>query len=84
MRTSAAPTPVRAREQADELESRPSSLQPVLLLGLLLPAAAAMCYPFRHRIYTAAAAWPPPPPPRPTLKPRSPHDSPTDPYSTRS
>ncbi len=49
-----APTPVTAREQADEVDSRPSSLQPVLLLGLLLPAAAAMCYPFRHRIYTAA------------------------------
>lgn len=59
LRTSAAPTPVRAREQADELESRPSSLQPVLLLGLLLPAAAAMCYPFRHRIYTAAAGLSP-------------------------
>ncbi|MEV4001508.1 hypothetical protein [Actinomadura sp. NPDC049753] len=47
---------VRPREQADEVDSRPSSLQPVLLLSLLLPAAAAMCYPFRHRIYTAATA----------------------------
>lgn len=55
-RTSAPAAPVQAREQADEVDSRPSSLQPVLLLGLLLPAAAAMCYPFRHRIYTAAIA----------------------------
>ncbi|MDL4813928.1 hypothetical protein [Actinomadura opuntiae] len=31
-------------------------MQPVLLLGLLLPAAAAICYPFRHRIYAAATA----------------------------
>ncbi|MEV3925022.1 hypothetical protein [Actinomadura coerulea] len=31
-------------------------MQPVLLFGLLLPVAAAMCYPFRHRIYTAATA----------------------------
>ncbi|MGW3774028.1 hypothetical protein [Actinomadura verrucosospora] len=51
-----ASAPVRPREQADEVDSRPSSLQPVLLLSLLLPAAAAMCYPFRHRIYTAATA----------------------------
>ncbi|MFI0373528.1 hypothetical protein ACH35V_37200 [Actinomadura sp. 1N219] len=49
-----APTPTRTRSQAQDLESRPSSLQPVLLLGLLLPAAAAICYPFRHRIYAAA------------------------------
>lgn len=55
-RTPAASAPARAREQADEVDSRPSSLQPVLLLGLLLPAAAAMCYPFRHRIYNAATA----------------------------
>ncbi|GAA4395241.1 hypothetical protein GCM10023088_76710 [Actinomadura verrucosospora] len=55
-RTSVASAPVRPREQADEVDSRPSSLQPVLLLSLLLPAAAAMCYPFRHRIYTAATA----------------------------
>ncbi|NDU72805.1 hypothetical protein GWI34_09210 [Actinomadura sp. DSM 109109] len=54
MRIPASPAPIQAREQADEVDSRPSSLQPVLLLGLLLPAAAAMCYPFRHRIYTAA------------------------------
>lgn len=44
------------REQADEVDSRPSALQPVLLLSLLLPAAAAVCYPFRHRIYAAATA----------------------------
>ncbi|TYB40053.1 hypothetical protein [Actinomadura chibensis] len=60
------------------MDSRPSSLQPVLLLGLLLPAAAAICYPFRHRLY-AAAGWPAPaetpsaaPPPlvyRPVLDP---------------
>ncbi|TMR00684.1 hypothetical protein ETD83_16155 [Actinomadura soli] len=48
------PTPTRTRGQAQDLDSRPSSLQPVLLLGLLLPAAAAICYPFRHRIYAAA------------------------------
>jgi len=29
-------------------------LQPVLLLGLLLPAVAAICYPFRHRLAAAA------------------------------
>ncbi|MFI0483624.1 hypothetical protein [Actinomadura sp. 9N215] len=46
--------PTRTRGQAQDLDSRPSSLQPVLLLGLLLPAAAAICYPFRHRIYAAA------------------------------
>lgn len=49
------PIPTRTRSQAQEdLDSRASSLQPVLLLGLLLPAAAAICYPFRHRIYAAA------------------------------
>jgi hypothetical protein len=31
-------------------------LQPVLLLSLLIPAAAAICYPFRHRLYAVAAA----------------------------
>ncbi|MFD0687460.1 hypothetical protein [Actinomadura fibrosa] len=46
------------REQAADQESRTRSLQPVLLLGLLLPAAAAICYPFRHRIYAAATASP--------------------------
>ncbi|WP_433478846.1 hypothetical protein ACQPZP_18455 [Spirillospora sp. CA-142024] len=53
---STAPVPDRPREQAEDLDSRPASLQPVLLLGLLLPAAAAICYPFRHRIYAAATA----------------------------
>ena len=48
--------PARARDQAEEAESRPPSLQPVLLLGLLIPAAAAICYPFRHRLYAAASA----------------------------
>lgn len=52
--------PARMREQAEEVSSRPPSLQPVLLLGLLLPAAAAICYPFRHRIYAAATAGLPP------------------------
>jgi hypothetical protein len=50
-----AEAPVRLREQADE-EPRPRPVQPILLLGLLLPAAAAICYPFRHRIYAAATA----------------------------
>jgi hypothetical protein len=54
--TSFTPVPTRTREQAEEVGSRPPSLQPVLLLGLLLPAAAAICYPFRHRIYAAATA----------------------------
>lgn len=72
------PTPTRTSRRADEMDSRPLSLQPVLLLGLLLPAAAAICYPFRHRLY-AAAGWPvsaepptPAPPPlvyRPVLDP---------------
>jgi hypothetical protein len=31
-------------------------LQPVLLLSLLIPAAAAICYPFRHRLYAVATA----------------------------
>ncbi|QKW35720.1 hypothetical protein HUT06_18125 [Actinomadura sp. NAK00032] len=38
------------------MDSRPPSLQPVLLLSLLIPAAAAICYPFRHRLYAVAAA----------------------------
>ncbi|MFI0412287.1 hypothetical protein [Actinomadura sp. 3N508] len=48
------PTPTPTGAQARDLDSRPSALQPVLLLGLLIPAAAAICYPFRHRIYAAA------------------------------
>ena len=51
--------PATHAHRAGEIDSRPSSLQPVLLLGLLLPAAAAICYPFRHRLY-AAAGWPAP------------------------
>ncbi|WP_192808639.1 hypothetical protein [Actinomadura montaniterrae] len=47
--------PVRLREQADD-EPQIRPVQPVLLLGLLLPAAAAICYPFRHRILAAATA----------------------------
>ncbi|SPT59539.1 Uncharacterised protein [Actinomadura madurae] len=52
--------PPRKREEAEETGSRPPSLQPVLLLGLLLPVAAAICYPFRHRLYAAATAGLPP------------------------
>lgn len=56
------PTPRPARTtltpEAEDLDSRPPSLQPVLLLGLLLPTVAAICYPFRHRLY-AAAGLPP-------------------------
>jgi hypothetical protein len=47
--------------QVEEAESRPPSLQPVLLLSLLIPAAAAICYPFRHRLYAVAAAGMPAP-----------------------
>ncbi|MEV4675782.1 MULTISPECIES: hypothetical protein [Actinomadura] len=50
------PEPTRIQDQADEVDSRPPSLQPVLLLSLLIPAAAAICYPFRHRLYAVAAA----------------------------
>ncbi|WP_165978527.1 hypothetical protein, partial [Actinomadura darangshiensis] len=50
------PAPPPTPRQAADVDSRPASLQPVLLLGLLLPAAAAICYPFRHRIYAAATA----------------------------
>ncbi|GAA0591012.1 hypothetical protein [Actinomadura livida] len=44
--------------QADDLETPPPSVQPVLLLGLLLPLVAALCYPFRHRLYAAAGRLP--------------------------
>ncbi|MFA1544497.1 hypothetical protein [Actinomadura monticuli] len=50
------PAPVRTREQAEDVDSRPPTLQPVLLLSLLIPAAAAICYPFRHRLYAVATA----------------------------
>ncbi|MEU8346741.1 hypothetical protein SAMN05443665_103155 [Actinomadura meyerae] len=56
--TAPAREPARVRERADEVESRPPSLQPVLLLSLLIPAAAAICYPFRHRLYAVAAGLP--------------------------
>jgi hypothetical protein len=46
---------VRLREQADD-EPQVRPVQPVLLLGLLLPAAVAICYPFRHRILATATA----------------------------
>ncbi|TDD85859.1 hypothetical protein [Actinomadura rubrisoli] len=58
--TGSAPStePARLTERAADHEPEARSLQPILLLGLLLPAAAAICYPFRHRIYAAAAASP--------------------------
>lgn len=73
-----APEPKPAGGRADGGDTRPSSLQPVLLLGLLIPAAAAICYPFRHRIYAAAGlplpsaaptTGPPPLQHRPSLDP---------------
>ncbi|MGK5550052.1 hypothetical protein ACSNOI_00415 [Actinomadura kijaniata] len=42
----------RAGGGADEA----SALQPLLLLGLLIPAAAGIAYPLRRRIYAAAGA----------------------------
>ncbi|GLZ14491.1 hypothetical protein Acsp04_47260 [Actinomadura sp. NBRC 104425] len=52
------PTPARPspRAQVDEQQGDARSLQPLLLLGLLLPAMAAIGYPLRHRILAAAAA----------------------------
>lgn len=50
---SARPSP---RAQVDEQQGGARSLQPLLLLGLLLPAMAAIGYPLRHRILAAAAA----------------------------
>ncbi|TDC62161.1 hypothetical protein E1200_26695 [Actinomadura sp. GC306] len=44
--------------QADDLEAPPPSLQPVLLLGLLLPLMVALCYPFRHRLLAVAGRPP--------------------------
>lgn len=49
-----APEPTPTLSQADDLDTPPPSLQPVLLLGLLLPVVAVLCYPFRHRLYAAA------------------------------
>ncbi|XRQ16125.1 hypothetical protein ACN3XK_36215 [Actinomadura welshii] len=48
-----APQPTRTLSQADDMDAQPPSLQPVLLLGLLLPAVMALCFPFRHRLYAA-------------------------------
>ncbi|GAA1875733.1 hypothetical protein GCM10009736_49710 [Actinomadura bangladeshensis] len=68
--TPSSPAPPRTPKQVEEAESRPPSLQPVLLLSLLIPAAAAICYPFRHRLYAVATAGTPAPsipePPKPT------------------
>lgn len=55
------PKPTHTPMQVEEAESRPPSLQPVLLLSLLIPAAAAICYPFRHRLYAVATAGMPAP-----------------------
>jgi hypothetical protein len=54
--TPSTPKPTPTRDQSAEAESRPPTLQPVLLLSLLIPAAAAICYPFRHRLYAVATA----------------------------
>src|SRR5690606_25514862 len=48
------PAPVPTLSQADDIDTSPPSLQSVLLLGLLIPAVAAMCFPFRHRLYAAS------------------------------
>ncbi|MBA8956964.1 hypothetical protein ACFQU9_22525 [Actinomadura namibiensis] len=50
----AAPPPVRPRAGGGADEA--SALQPLLLLGLLIPAAAGIAYPLRRRIYAAAGA----------------------------
>ena len=52
------PQPTTTIGQADDLDSRPPSLQPVLLLGILLPAVAAICYPFRRRLCAVAGVSP--------------------------
>ena len=59
--TPPSPKTTHTLKQVDEAESRPPSLQPVLLLSLLIPAAAAICYPFRHRLYAVATAGTPAP-----------------------
>lgn len=53
---SPSPEPSRTRNQAREVESSPRSLRPVVLLSLLVPAAAVICYPFRHRVFAVAGA----------------------------
>lgn len=53
---SPAPGPIRTQNQAREVESPPRSLRPVVLLSLLVPAAAVICYPFRHRVFAFAGA----------------------------
>ncbi|CNF48388.1 Uncharacterised protein [Mycobacterium tuberculosis] len=59
--TPPSPKATHTTKQVDEAESQPPSLQPVLLLSLLIPAAAAICYPFRHRLYAVATAGTPAP-----------------------
>ncbi|WP_067825312.1 hypothetical protein [Actinomadura kijaniata] len=55
----AAPPPVRPRAGGGDDEA--NALQPLLLLGLLIPAAAGIAYPLRRRIYAAAGAASPAP-----------------------
>ncbi|GAA3982777.1 hypothetical protein GCM10023085_76210 [Actinomadura viridis] len=50
-----APPPTPTQNLAKET-TEAGSLPPLLLLGLLLPAAAAIGYPMRHRIYSMACA----------------------------
>ncbi|RKS74240.1 hypothetical protein BZB76_2749 [Actinomadura pelletieri DSM 43383] len=52
-RVSPAPQPTLTPRQAQNLDSRPFLLEPLLLFGLLLPAAAAICYSFRRRLCAA-------------------------------
>ncbi|WP_344588747.1 hypothetical protein [Actinomadura vinacea] len=54
-RLPAEPSPTPTRDLAEEATGT-GSLQPLFLLGLLLPAAAAIGYPMRHRIHAMAAA----------------------------
>lgn len=51
----ASPPPVLSPENA-EREPSAGSLQSTILLSILLSAAAAICYPFRHRICAAVTA----------------------------
>lgn len=78
------PTPEPTTTLTDDLDARPPSLQPVLLLGLLLPALAAICYPFRHRL--AAAAGVPRLPVSPATEPPQPqlgHRPGLDPFAAQ-
>ncbi|XVQ14378.1 hypothetical protein ACQP1W_18110 [Spirillospora sp. CA-255316] len=57
VRTPSPPTPLpTATQELARDTSEAASLQPLLLLGLLLPAAAAVGYPMRRRIYAMAGA----------------------------